>query len=127
MHIPSFLSGAIASAVLCLSYPSISGQVNVASTAPDPTEAVELENVQVRVLRVRIPPHSKSQMHSHPNRVVIPLSVQRSRAVTSDGVVEERSRRPGQVFWAKANTHLTENLSDQMQETLIVEIKSEPR
>jgi len=94
------------------------------SAAPDPEhETVELENEQVRVIRVRIPPHSKSPMHAHPNRVVIPLSVQRSRATTSDGQVDERTRRPGQVFWGKANSHMTENLSDDALETIIVEIK----
>jgi quercetin dioxygenase-like cupin family protein len=87
-------------------------------------ETVELENEQVRVLRVRIPPGGKSVMHSHPNRVVIPLTVQRSRATTSTGSVDERDRRPGQVFWGAANTHMTENLSGEMLESLIIEIKS---
>jgi beta-alanine degradation protein BauB len=100
------------------------GRAQTSSQPPDPTETIELENAQVRVLRVRISPHSKSQMHAHPNRVVVPLSVQRSRATTSDGAVDERSRTPGQVFWASANTHMTENLSDQPLETLMVEIKA---
>src|SRR4051794_38932582 len=92
--------------------------------SPDPEhEIVELDNDQVRVLRVRIPPNGKSVMHPHPNRVTIPLTVQRSRATTSIGAVEERSRKPGQGFWATANTHMTENLSDQLLETLIIEIK----
>ncbi len=97
------------------------------SASPDPEhETIELENEQVRVIRVRIPPHSKSPMHAHPNRVVIPLTVQRSKATTSDGQVDERTRRPGQVFWGKANVHMTENLSDDPLETIIVEIKEQP-
>ena len=94
------------------------------SAAPDPEhETVELENEQVRVIRIRIPPHSKSPMHAHSNRVVIPLTMQRSKATTSEGQIDERSRRPGQVFWANANMHMTENLSDNPLETIIVEIK----
>ena len=94
------------------------------SAAPDPEhETVELENEQVRVIRVRIAPHSKSPMHAHSNRVVIPLTMQRSKATTSEGQVDERTRRPGQVFWANANRHMTENLSDDPLETIIVEIK----
>jgi quercetin dioxygenase-like cupin family protein len=92
--------------------------------SPDPEhETVELDNDQVRVLRVRIPANGKSVMHPHPNRVTIPLTVQRSRATTSTGAVEERSRKPGQVFWATANIHMTENLSNEPLETLIIEIK----
>jgi hypothetical protein len=49
-------------------------------------------------------------MHPHPDRVMIPLSGQRSRATTSTGIVEERDRKPGQVFWGAANIHMTENL-----------------
>src|SRR5690349_6386024 len=75
------------------------------SVSPDPAhETIELENEQVRVIRVKLPPHTKSPMHPHPNRVVIPLTVQRSRATTSEGAVDERSRQPGQVFWGKANS-----------------------
>src|SRR3954447_13671832 len=94
------------------------------TVSPDPEhETVELENDQVRVLRVRIPPKSKSVMHPHPNRVVIPLTLQRSRATTATGSVEERSRKPGEVFWGTANIHMTENLSNEPLETLIIEIK----
>src|SRR5947209_13394623 len=97
------------------------------NASPDPEhETIEFENGQVRVLRVRIPPRGKSVMHSHPNRVTVPLTVQHSRATTSTGTVEERDRKPGQVFWAAGNTHMTENLSDELLETLIVEIKSQP-
>jgi hypothetical protein len=100
------------------------GQSQLKTSAPDPEhETIELENENVRVVRVKIPPHGKSIMHPHPKRVVIPLSVQRSRSVTSEGKVTERSRVPGQVSWAEANTHMTQNLSDMPIETLMVEIK----
>ena len=62
-------------------------------------------------------------MHPHANRVVIPMSVQHSRATTSDGKVSERQRKPGQVFWADADVHMTENVSDIPIETIIAEIK----
>ena len=92
--------------------------------SPDPEhEIVELDNHQVRVLRVRIPPNGKSVMHPHPDRVTIPLTVQHSRATTSTGAVQERYRKPGQVFWGAANVHMTENLSHEPLETLIIEIK----
>jgi beta-alanine degradation protein BauB len=94
------------------------------SISPDPDyETIELENDQVRVLRARMPPHSKSIMHAHPDRVTVPLTVQHSRATSSTGIVQERSRKPGQVFWGAANTQMVENLSDERLETLIIEIK----
>ena len=94
------------------------------SVSPDPPhETIEFENAKVRVLRVRIAPKDKSELHPHPDRVVIPLTNQRSRATTSTGSVDERDRKPGQVFWGSANIHMTENLSDQPSESLIIEIK----
>jgi hypothetical protein len=55
------------------------------------------------------------------NRALDP--VQHSRTTTSTGIVNERKRQPGQVFWGDANVHMTENLSDIAIETLMVEIK----
>src|SRR3954447_24862416 len=98
------------------------------SVAPDPNhETVELDNDHVRVIRVKLPPHTKSRMHPHPNRVVIPLTLQRSRVTTAEGKIDERSRQPGQVFWGNANSHMTENLSDDPLETLIVEVQDQNR
>lgn len=94
------------------------------SVSPDPEhETIEFENAKVRVIRAKIGPRQKTELHPHLDRITIPLNVQHSRATTSTGVVDERYRKPGQFFWGAANTHMTENLSDQPIETLMIEIK----
>jgi len=93
------------------------------SPSPDPShETVELENSRVQVLRANIPPMAQSRLHPHPNRVVIPLNEQRSRATTDLGKTEERERQRGQVFWAARNVHKTENLRNLPIDTVIVDL-----
>ncbi len=72
---------------------------------------VELENEQVRVLRVRYGPHEKGGLHQHVReRVVVNLSPQ-LRA------------RFGDVRMSGAETHSEENATDESVERLAVELK----
>jgi hypothetical protein len=93
------------------------------SPSPDPShEMVVLENSRTQVLRAHIPPMAQSRLHPHPNRIVIPLNEQRSRSTTDQGKTDERNRQRGQVFWAAANVHKTENLRNFPIDTVIVDL-----
>jgi len=84
---------------------------------------VELENEQVRVLRVNYRAHEKSVMHSHPDSVVICQSDAHCRFKFPDGKTEERRLRAGETFYAPGGSHLPENLSGQPLDAIIVELK----
>jgi hypothetical protein len=46
---------------------------------------VEFENEQIRVLRLTYTAHQKSQMHSHPPRLLVTLTENNIRSVMVDG------------------------------------------
>lgn len=101
-----------------------------AAMAQDPVKVasehykVEIENAQVRVLRIHYDGHSKSAMHSHPNNVVVFLTDAHVKFTTPDGKSVESSQKAGATAWNAAVTHSVENLSDQPIEGIIVELKS---
>src|SRR5712692_946767 len=84
---------------------------------------VEVENAQVRVLRIHYGPHEKSVMHDHPAAVAIFLTAGRVRFTLPDGKTEEVSMKAGQVQWNAGGKHLPENLGDQAFELILVELK----
>ena len=84
---------------------------------------MELENAQVRVLRIHYGPHEKSVMHSHPNLVVIPLADSRVRFTTPDGKVQERELKANVPAWEAAGIHNPENLGDKPIDAILVELK----
>jgi quercetin dioxygenase-like cupin family protein len=85
--------------------------------------SIESENDHVRVVRARYGPGEKSQMHSHPDLVVISLGDADVRFTYPDGRTEEVHMTPGQAMIMPAVTHLPENLSDQPFEVVLVELK----
>ena len=88
---------------------------------------VMFENDHVRVLRISYGPHEKSVMHEHPAGVVVVLSDdQRWLMTLPDGTTEERPLgKAGETFWAEAEEHLPENPTDERQEVILVELKSQ--
>jgi hypothetical protein len=97
----------------------------------DPTKVdkkhytVELENEQVRVLRVKIGPHESTPLHRHAvNRVVTYLTDQNFRVTGDDGKVEVMKHKAGEVSWGGPATHKEENLSDQPFEVVVTELKN---
>jgi uncharacterized RmlC-like cupin family protein len=84
---------------------------------------VELENEQVRVLRVNYGAQEKSEMHSHPDSVAIFQSDTHCRFTFPDGKTEEHRFRAGEALYAPAGSHLPENLSNQPIDLIIVELK----
>ena len=88
-----------------------------------PTEKVEIDNDQVRVIRITQPPHTISPMHSHPASVVIALGDAHLRFTYPDGHSEEVSARAGQARWIEPVTHKVENLADTPSEVIHIEVK----
>jgi quercetin dioxygenase-like cupin family protein len=84
---------------------------------------VELENDQVRVLRITYGPREKSVMHWHPAAVAVCLTDLQVRFTEPDGKTEERRAKAGEALVSPAGDHLPENLSDEPMELLLVELK----
>ena len=102
------------------------------SSAQDPIKVdakhykVELENDQVRVLRVTYGPHEKSSMHEHPAGLAIAMTDAVVKFTSADGKSEERRFKAGQAIWTPAEKHLPENTTDKAFEVVVVEIKTKP-
>src|SRR5713101_3302474 len=84
---------------------------------------VELENKQVRVLRINYGPREKSVMHGHPATVAVFLTEGRARFSFPDGKSEERTWSAGQSLFIPAENHLPENLSDKPIDLVLIELK----
>lgn len=87
---------------------------------------VELENDQVRVLRITYGPHEKSVMHNHPAGQVIYLTDAHVKFTLPGGKTQESHAKAGETSWAAAGKHLPENLSDKPLEGILVELKAKP-
>ena len=95
------------------------------AVAVDPKHhKVELENDQVRVLRITLPPGEGSVMHSHPCGVVIGLSDTSLMMHLPDGATRETSLKQGQVLMIKPTVHNPENQSSNPAQVILVELKS---
>jgi quercetin dioxygenase-like cupin family protein len=84
--------------------------------------SVELENEKVRVLRVRYGRGEKSEMHSHPDTVVLFVTDAKSRFTFPDGTTQDIEGKAGQVVWIDAMTPLPEALDDPF-EVVLIELK----
>jgi len=85
---------------------------------------VELENKQIRVLRIRYGPREKSVMHGHPALVAVMVTDGNIRFTYPGGKSEDITAKAGQVMNFPAVEHLPENLSDQPFEAVAVELKA---
>ncbi len=85
---------------------------------------VEMENDQVRVVRVKIGPKEKVPMHEHGlDRVVVYLTDQDFKITAPDGKVSPAVHKAGDVSWGTPNKHAEENASGKPFEILVVEVK----
>jgi uncharacterized RmlC-like cupin family protein len=107
------------------------GSKSVPNTPLDPVKVdpkhykVELDNEQVRVLRVHIGAGESTPVHEHSlNRVVTYLSDQKFRVTAADGKVENVTHKAGDVSWGSQAKHKEENLSDKAFEVVVVELKN---
>ncbi len=87
---------------------------------------VELENAQVRVLRVNYGPGEKSVMHAHPASVVVFLTDAKVRFTLPDGKTQDMTVKAGTTQWNAASKHLPENVGDKPFEVIVVEMKGKP-
>jgi len=84
---------------------------------------VEVDNRQVRILRLHYGPHEKSVMHSHPATVAIFLTDAQGKFTFPDGKTQEFNVKAGDVQYSAAVTHLPENTGDQPFDLIVVELK----
>ena len=84
---------------------------------------VELENENVRILRIKYGPGEKSVMHGHPATVAVFLNDASFRFTFPDGKVEDGTVSAGQAMYFDALEHLPENTGNQSFEVIAIELK----
>jgi hypothetical protein len=86
---------------------------------------LELENSQVRVLRLRLAPHQRAPMEEHSaNRLIVCMTDQNVRVTRADGKTETQTHKAAEFVWENAGKSSRENLSDKAFEAVVVEFKS---
>lgn len=102
--------------------PGRKGTVLVSHPAQDPAHlTVELDNEQVRVLRLRLGPHESSALLRQGERVTVALGDAHLRLDGPDGRSEQRRLSRGSAAWQAATTHTVVNLGDQPVELVSIE------
>ena len=100
-----------------------SAQVPDAIAASPHLYTVRLENDYVRVLEYRSHPGDKEPMHSHRPGVVYYLSDFATRVTDSTGRTTEQNRKPGDLMWRGATSHVAENVGKTDGHYLWIELK----
>jgi hypothetical protein len=83
------------------------------------------ENERVRILEYRDEPGDRTQVHRHPDSVMVTLSAFRRRVMAGDRSVEVELRA-GEARWVGAQEHAGENIGDSVSHSIFIELK-EPR
>jgi hypothetical protein len=85
---------------------------------------LEIENNQVRVLRLHLEPGEKTALYEERlDRLLVPLSDARLKTAGADGSVKPATYRRGEVQWLKPGTQRDENAGDARVEAILVEFK----
>jgi hypothetical protein len=84
---------------------------------------VILENDRVRAIRTILEPHLKSPRHEHPHYVVVYLTDLHTTMTMADGKEVDNPRKPGDIAWRDALSHVTENIGEKTAVEIQVEIK----
>jgi quercetin dioxygenase-like cupin family protein len=85
---------------------------------------VELDNEQVRVVRVKFDAKAKVPLHEHAlNRVTVAVKPQKMLITPEGGTPAETTFTSGEVRWGTPARHMEENLGDGPFEILMIEIK----
>ena len=90
--------------------------------APD-TYSLVLENDRVRVLEVRMPPGGMSEMHSHPDTVVISVTGSTYRFSHPGDDPLEMDIPDASAVFMDAVEHSVENIGDRSGHGFIIELK----
>ena len=92
--------------------------------AADPEHyTVEFENDKVRIIRIKYGPGEKSVMHTHGPNAAVFLTSNAVRFTLADGTTVETTSEAGATQWSDSEEHLPENLSDEILEVILVELK----
>ena len=114
------LAGAIGYAVAVYAQPG--GKADPVKVDPKHYK-VELENANVRVLRISYGTGEKSVMHTHPNSVAVFLTDGTIRMTTPDGKSQDVPVKSGGTQWEPAGSHLPQNIGNKPLELVLVELK----
>jgi quercetin dioxygenase-like cupin family protein len=87
------------------------------------THKVLIDNADVRVLDVHLPPGQKVAMHSHPANVTYFVTDAKFKVTTPDGKTVERDSTAGQARWSDAATHSIENVGTNEVHLVQTELK----
>jgi quercetin dioxygenase-like cupin family protein len=85
---------------------------------------VEIDNAQVRVLRITLAPGEKTPAHDHPAAMAIFLTDAQNRISPVGGTVNEQPRKRGEVQAVTASKHIVENIGKTPAEIILVEFKN---
>ena len=92
------------------------------SVAPD-LYKVLFENERVRVLETRYGPGVKSEMHSHPDLVVVALTPLKARFTLGDGHTVDMELPASESAFVEAQEHTVENTGTSELHVVLVELK----
>ena len=85
---------------------------------------VEIDNNQVRVLRLHLGRGEKTPVYEERlERLLVPLTEARLKTTAPDGVVKTAQYRPGEVQWLMPGAQNDENVGDARYEATLVEFK----
>ena len=85
---------------------------------------LEIDNNQVRVLRLRLRPGEKTPLHAQTfERLLVPLTPARLKVTDAKGAAKTVTYGKAELQWLTPGDEADENLSDQPYEALIVEFK----
>jgi len=85
---------------------------------------IELENNQVRVLRLHLGKGEKTPMYEERlERLLVSLTPARLKTAGADGAVKTANAQPGEVQWLQPGTQADENTGDARYEAIVVEFK----
>ena len=100
--------------------------VPVASKAQETIFKPELENSDVRVLRIRVPAHQRIPMHEVPPHIAVWLTEADLKITYPDGKTDVQHFSAGQVGWVTHGKHAGENIGGKAIEFIAVEPRRTP-
>jgi quercetin dioxygenase-like cupin family protein len=84
---------------------------------------LEFQNERVEVVYIHYGPHEKSDIHDHPNGVVVNLTAGHLRFMDQNGKVQEVYGKAGEARWFPPFKHRVENLGDAAYDGIYIGIK----
>ncbi|MFD0976572.1 hypothetical protein [Salinimicrobium gaetbulicola] len=118
----NLLKGLLPGACMLFLTPAIMAQDPVKE---DPKHyKVELDNDEVRVLRINYGPGEESVMHKHPKGVVVFLTDAKVDFTLPNGQTAPMTTTAGDVIWTEEDSHKPKNTAGQPLEAIQIEFKS---